>query len=67
VDHGPDGHHLRVAELHGARTRRSEQRLATALDDGGRADPVLVEQPGRREGVGKPLIAVERLEGYCST
>ena len=31
----------------------AEQGLAASLDDGGGADPVLVEQAGRGEGVGQ--------------
>lgn len=53
MDDGAGGKDLGVEELDGAGAGGAKQGLAASLDDGGGADPVLVEQVGRGEGVGQ--------------
>ena len=53
MDDGAGGEDLGVEELDGAGAGGAEQGLAASLDDRGGADPVLVEQAGRGEGVGQ--------------
>jgi hypothetical protein len=52
VDDGAGGEGLGVEELDGAGAGGAKQGLAASLDDRRGADPVLVEQAGRGEGVG---------------
>lgn len=61
MDDGAGGKDLGVEELDGAGTGGAELGLSASLDDGGGADPVLVEQAGRGEGVGQLAGAKVRM------
>jgi len=53
VDDGAGGEDPGIEELDAAGAGGAKQRLAASLDDRAGADPVLVEQAGRGEGVGQ--------------
>ena len=65
MDDGAGGEGLGVEELDSACAFGAKQGLAASLDDGGGADPVLVEQVGRGEGVGQLAGAPDEDVAAC--